>query len=157
METEVYRIPEEKIIEISKNILNELKNKPKIKFFDETEKIQSGPGVYMIVDLKTNPVYVGESNDVKERYHDLRDTRNHVARRHLGEDKYRNEKNYRKSSSTDKFPEDIEIKLNNYFTNNLRFLFIPISFGRVEIQDAIIKILSNSGIKLYNKPQKRGK
>lgn len=131
----------------SKKIYSELK-KEKHPF--PAINVIGGRGLYVIWQGE-KPIYVGESRDVKKRLKDMQNTLNHTLRRKIGE-----ELSGEKATSKKKFSQNTEKKLNNHFRKNLKYSYKQINFGRVEIQDELVKHLTKKGYKLYNSEVKRG-
>jgi len=118
--------------------------------FPKRHRIDAGhPGIYIVWKGNT-PIYVGESRCIQDRYGDLHRTVNHTLRRQIGKTIYGET-----ASSKRKFPDTIERKLDNYFSKHLSMSFVPVYFGRIEIQDEIIKILQLNH-SLYNDRISRG-
>ena len=95
-------------------------------------------GVYTIFEDE-NLVYIGESGCIRERMGDLLDTRNHSLRRHLGETLYSNTSGYHKATTKQKYPNNIEKRLNRYMVQHLKIKPVVVPFGRKEIEEAIVE------------------
>ena len=94
-------------------------------------------GVYAFFD-KDKIIYIGETGSLKGRMSDVRRTVNHTLRRTIGNKLFSNTKDFNKATSKKKFPEHIEILINEYM-EKLYVTMIPISFGRAEIEEYLIE------------------
>lgn len=95
------------------------------------------PGIYMIFD-NGNPIYVGESANVKERMKEVKRTVNHAFRKKLGKHLYNG------TVDRGKFSLEIEDLLNQYYLDNLTFCSVPLRFGRLEVEAHLINRHQNS-------------
>ena len=145
---------EKKIEELAQKIIKTIIEKDKIGFDrnrirEIIQKIPKKPGVY-IVFKENQPIYVGESRDIRARYKDMHNTLNHTLRRAIGH-KISGEH----ASSKNKFSDKTETDLDNYF-KTCEFGFMEVNFGRVELQDMIADLLCKK-YSLHNKEIKRGR
>ena len=116
---------------------------PSPKFRIKTDKIKAEislewaksfplePGVY-IAWQNNEIVYVGETGNLSKRMRDLRDTRNHSLRRHVGFKLYDE-----KATSSKKFLPKNEERLDDFFRRNIRISYLPVSLGRKELEESI--------------------
>ena len=102
--------------------------------------IKNVPGVYVFIE-SNRIVYVGETGNLKGRMKDLRDSRHHNVRRHIGERYYSNEKGYAPASSKQKFPDNIEKLVEKHLTSKLKLSCLEIELGRKEVEEFIEKDL----------------
>lgn len=108
------------------------------------------PGIYVIFKNK-KIVYTGESGSIQGRMNDLRKTVNHTLRRSIGGKYFSKAKGFKKATSKMKFPPHIEKKIDNYICG-LDVLFLPIEFGRKEMEEYLI----NKYKPIFNTKAKRG-
>jgi len=99
--------------------------------------VSSQSGVYAFFD-KDKIIYIGETGSLKGRMSDVRRTVNHTLRRTIGNRLFLNIKGFNKATSKNKFPEHIEILINEYM-EKLHVAIIPIPFGRAEIEEYLIE------------------
>ena len=116
-----------------------------------TSQIPHDAGVYILLE-KDNIVYVGETGNLQGRMNDLLDSRHHTIRRTIGQKYFSNNKGFIQATTKNKFPEHIEILVNNYICNNLMLAYLLVPIGRKELEEIIEKEI-NKDIKL----NKRGK
>lgn len=105
-------------------------------------------GMYVIYD-KGEVSYFGETGNIRGRMKDLRRTLNHSFRRSLGYSLF-NEI----ATSSEKFTQDIELKLDKYFEEYITVATMPLSFGRLEFEEYLV---DEYGDRLLNKKVKRKK
>lgn len=109
----------------------------KIKFsFDKnwSNNFTKLAGVYAVFCIN-ELLYIGESASVKERMKEIKRTINHSFRKKLGKHLYGNDA----ILTNGKFNIEIENALNEYYINNIYVSFIEIEFGRIEIEEELIK------------------
>lgn len=153
-----YEVTNKEITKTAEKIFNKLKTSIRYNFFTDKNKIISQKGIYVVWKKNTyQPVYIGETRDLKARYKDMHNTLNHTLRRKTGKRKYK-----LTATSKQKFSNEIENELNEYFKNYLELSYIQITFGRVELQDELIcivnKYIKKKGFEeMYNSNLKRGK
>lgn len=124
----------------------DLLNGEKIKFKKckdwRMEFIPEKPGVYALFEDEKKLIYIGETGNLHARMNEINRTVNHTFRKQLGHTRYGGTK------SRKKFDEDVEDKLNQFFEENLYLSYIPVNYGRLEIETHIItkyqKLLLNS-------------
>jgi hypothetical protein len=108
----------------------------KIKFsFDKnwSNNFTKLAGVYAIF-CNDDLLYIGESASIKERMKEIKRTINHSFRKKLGKHLYCDA-----IITNGKFDNEIENSLNEYYITNLYVSFIEIEFGRIEIEEELIK------------------
>lgn len=106
-------------------------------------------GIYAIFD-KDKLVYIGETANLKERMKEVKRTYNHSFRKKLGRFLVENAK-----ITKGKFEEALELKLNDYYLENLEFSFNKLNFGRLEVESYLIHRNYKNG--LLNSLGKRNK
>lgn len=137
-----------KIIHFIKNI----KKKEQYPILeDETlDRAKETSGVYIVWKRGLrNPVYVGETKSIKARMKDIRRTWNHTLRKKIASREF----GYELEKGRGKFPDNVEKKIDKFMKNKLKVSFFPITFGRKEIEEALIYKFPD----MYNSPIKRGK
>lgn len=100
------------------------------------KEISSEPGVYAFF-YNNELVYVGESKSLMARMGDVRRTVNHTLRRKIGDQIFSEIEGFENASSKKKFPEHIEILINEYM-GKLLVSILPIAFGRCEVEEYLI-------------------
>ena len=95
-------------------------------------KIPSKPGVYAVKE-NNELIYVGETGNLRGRMKDLLDSRHHVIRRTIGYNLFSTHEGFNKATTNNKFPDHIEILLNNHISTNLRLAHLPVELGRKEL------------------------
>ncbi len=110
-----------------------------------TKKEFNRAGVYALFE-KANPIYIGETGNFNKRMSDLCRTVNHTFRKHIGAEKYNEGK------KVNKYSNEVETLLDKYFEENIQVAFIPVNFGRLEIESYMIE---KYRAQLVNKPKKR--
>ena len=131
------KIKKEELINESERLLL---NGTKIKFsFDKnwSSNFTKLAGVYAVF-CNDDLLYIGESASVKERMKEIKRTINHSFRKKLGKHLFCDA-----ILTKGKFDEQIEKSLNEYYLSNLYVSFIEIEFGRIEIEEELIKRNSN--------------
>lgn len=93
----------------------------------------SAGGVYVVFNGR-RLLYVGETADLKRRLRNLKRTRTHTLRRSVGRRHFRAE-----AGADGKFPAEIEAKLDKFLLEKCRYSFLPIRFGRKEVESFIIR------------------
>lgn len=99
-------------------------------------------GVYIIRE-NDKILYIGETGYLLGRMKDLVDTRNHSFRRTLGELKFSNEPTYYKATTSKKYSNEIELRLNEYITQHLTVSTLEVPFGRKEVEEYLIEKHTN--------------
>jgi excinuclease UvrABC nuclease subunit len=112
---------------------NRIKYTPSTEWFKE---IPSEAGVYAFFK-NDKIIYIGETGSLRSRIKDSTRTVNHTLRRTIGKRRYKNIKGYLEATSYKRFPDHIETKINKYM-NSIYIVFIPVSFGRSEIEEYIV-------------------
>ncbi|MEW8372644.1 MAG: GIY-YIG nuclease family protein [Candidatus Thiodiazotropha sp.] len=128
----------DKILKEYEEILFEKSNR---KTFDTTTKwakqVTRDAGVYAFFD-QDNVVYIGESGSLKARMGDVRRTVNHTLRRNIGAKLFSEIEGYKKATSKMKFPEHIEILVDEYM-KKLHTAIVPVPFGRTEVEEYLVR------------------
>jgi hypothetical protein len=96
-------------------------------------------GAYGIYFDGDEPVYVGESGNLRKRMNDMFDSRNHVFRRSYGTQLFSDRENYRPASSRKQFPPELELDLNVEMERYVRVYCISLFFGHKEIEEHLIE------------------
>lgn len=109
------------------------------------------PGVYVFFE-KNKIVYTGETNSIKDRMRDILDSRHHTLKRKIGIFNFSDVEGFKKANSKTKFPLKIERLVNDWVIKKMKFSFLPVSLGRKELEDLIIKKCNPK----YNSVTKRG-
>ena len=95
-------------------------------------------GVYAVFK-NDKLIYIGESGNVKKRVcSDMRQTYNHALRKYIGRELCGKDKEFVDASSSKKFPDLIEEKVNEYL-KKCTVSFLPIELGRVEFEEAMVE------------------
>lgn len=143
---------------LSQNELNTVLIKAETKLFDSprikfkkcknwrNDNVPNESGIYAIFENDDELIYIGESGNLKERMNEINRTVNHSFRKQFGHLRYNGIK------SKKKFSNNVEIQLDEYFANNLYVSFLPINFGRLEIETYLI---SKYQEKIINSIKKR--
>ena len=142
----------EDVISFVDKFEKELFDSEKIKFsFDRTwsSSFPSEAGIYAIFD-DDKLVYVGETANLKERMKEVKRTYNHSFRRSLGKFLIEGSKVVK-----GKFEETLELKLNDYYVDRIRFSYKELNFGRLEVESHLIHRHHKNG--LLNSIGKRNK
>ena len=92
-------------------------------------------GVYMLFEGE-QIVYVGESGSLSGRVMDMLNSRHHTVRRALGELRFKDVPDYKKATSSIKYPEHIE-KMVEETMKGFKISVLPIPFGRKEFEEYI--------------------
>lgn len=103
---------------------------------DWARNIPSKPGVYVFKDVN-KIVYVGETGNLRGRMKDLLDSRHHTIRRTIGVKFYSTIDGFVKATTKIKFPEHIELLVNEHICEKLLLAFIPVTLGRKELEEMI--------------------
>lgn len=101
-----------------------------------TKQITRDAGIYAFFD-QDNVVYIGESGSLKARMGDVRRTVNHTLRRNIGTKLFSEIEGYEKATSKKKYPEHIEILVNEYM-EKLHTVIVPVPFGRTEVEEYLV-------------------
>lgn len=142
----------EQILDFVEDFEQELFSAEKIAFsFDKnwSSKFPAISGIYAIFD-EDKLVYIGETANLKERMKEVKRTYNHSFRRKLGKFLIEGSK-----VVNGKFEETLELKLNDYYVNRIRFTYKELNFGRLEVESYIIHRYHKNG--LLNSIGKRNK
>ena len=118
-------------------LYTELINAPRSKVdlsIDWINKYPIKAGVYAVYD-NSKMIYVGETGNIRKRMNDLRYTMNHSLRRLLGERLFSSRQNYKKASSSNKYPSEIELELEKWMKENLKISYIVVNLGRKELEE----------------------
>ena len=83
-------------------------------------------------------IYVGETKSIRDRMKDLRRTVNHTFRRKLGAHHFSDTEGFEPATSKRKFPERIEALVDKLM-GKLSVVYLPIPFGRSEVEEYLIK------------------
>lgn len=118
-----------------------------------TSTIPNSAGVYALKQADTdNLVYVGETGSLRGRMKDLLDSRHHTVRRTIGERFYFEIEGFKVATSKLKFPNHIEILVNDHICTKLSIGYLEVKLGRKELEE-LIQDTINIDIRL----NKRGK
>ena len=129
----------EEYLEKQRNLLLDEKNWEPVELTSEWfASIKHVPAVYVLIE-SGRIVYVGETGSLQGRMRDLRDSRHHNVRRHIGEKYYSKKEGYEKASSKQKFPEHIEKLVDRYIKSKLKLSYLEIRLGRKEVEEYIEK------------------
>lgn len=101
-----------------------------------TSQIPSVAGVYVFKENE-NIVYVGETGNLKGRMNDFLDSRHHTLRRTIGQKLFSTHTNFIQATVKNKFPDRIEVLLNDYICTNLSLAYLTVSLGRKELEELI--------------------
>ena len=93
-------------------------------------------GVYALFE-DDQIIYVGETGSLQGRCKDLCDTRNHSLRRSIGRSRFPNLSPEEQASSARKFAASKEQQLNDWMETNLTIAYLPVLFGRKELEEFI--------------------
>lgn len=140
------------IISFVDNFEKELVQAEKINFsFDRnwSSKFPSKAGIYAIFD-EDKLVYVGETANLKERMKEVKRTYNHSFRKKLGRFLIEGAK-----VTKGKFEETLELKLNDYYVDRVKFTYKELNFGRLEVESHLFHRNKENG--LLNSIGKRNK
>ncbi len=116
-----------------------------------TAKIPTTAGVYVLKEGQ-QIVYVGETGNLRERMNDLLDSRHHTIRRTIGEKFYSTKDGFVQATTKNKFPEHIEVLVNNHICTKLSLAYLEVPLGRKELEESIETV-----IEADSKLNKRGK
>jgi predicted GIY-YIG superfamily endonuclease len=108
----------------------------KIKFsFDKnwSNNFTKLAGVYAVF-CNDDLLYIGESASIKERMKEIKRTINHSFRKKLGKHLFNDA-----VLTKGKYDLEIENSLNEYYLTNIYVSFIEVEFGRIEIEEELIK------------------
>ena len=121
------------------NRLKKTKNRVKINLsYSWANIFPQEPGVYVAWEEgERNPVYVGETGNVRGRMKDLLDSRHHTLRRNIGKNNFSKEAGYRDANSKNKFPEHIEKKVDEWLEKKIRLSIILTKLGRKELEELL--------------------
>ncbi len=143
---------------LEKNILNEtflkaeneLLNSNRLKFkkskYWRNDNIPNESGIYAIFNEKDELMYIGESGNINARMNEINRTVNHSFRKQLGAEMFGGIK------SRKKFKSNVEQALDDYFDKYIYISFLPVNFGRLELETYLI---NKHQEKLYNSEKKR--
>lgn len=141
------------ISEYLKELEDNLLGKQKLPIrldFEWVKEFPFSPGIYAIFE-NDKIIYVGETGSIRKRMNDLRNTLNHTFRRTTGEILFSTREDYRKASSSIKYPDNIEKELENWMKRNLSISYLCVKLGRKELEELII----DRNPKILNKRIKR--
>ena len=146
----IYFLKEKQLDEVLKNAEDDLFKSPMIKFkkcrFWRKDNVPNIAGIYALFNENGKLLYIGESGNMRERMNEINRTVNHSFRKQFGHIEFGGIK------SKKKFDDDVETLLDNYFDKKLHASFLPVNFGRLEIETYLI---SKYQEKLYNSIKKR--
>jgi excinuclease UvrABC nuclease subunit len=96
-------------------------------------------------------VYIGESGNIQERMKDLLDSRHHNLRRNIGRFNFSKLDGYIDATSYNKFPPNIEEKVNSWLKQKIKISVLPTNIGRRELEERLIEKFHPK----YNQKEKR--
>ena len=114
-------------------------------------QIPAEAGVYILMQNGII-VYVGETGNLRERMNDLLDSRHHTVRRTIGERYFSTEEGFIQATTKIKFPDHIEVMVNNHICTNLLLGYLVVPLGRKELEELV-----ESEMILDTRLNKRGK
>lgn len=114
--------------------------------------IPSQAGVYAFKENE-KVVYVGETGNLRGRIKDLLDSRHHTLRRSIGVMHYHHVEGFAKATNKIKFPDHIELLINDHICKKLQFAYMVVSLGRKELEEMIEGLTEKES--LLNKRGKR--
>ena len=91
------------------------------------------PGCY-IAWQKDVIIYVGETNNLKRRMKLMGQTVTHTLRVNIGKEVFGQVEGHKK-----RYSPEIEQKLDEYFSKNIKLSTMPVKLGRTELEELIIK------------------
>lgn len=145
-----YKLSQTKLNSTFENAENQLMHSNRLKFKKcknwRNENVPDEAGIYAIFENENELIYIGESGNLKDRMNEINRTVNHSFRKQFGHLRYNGIK------SRKKFTDDVELLLDEYFANNLYVSFLPINFGRLEIETYLIDKYQE---KIFNSVKKR--
>ena len=145
-----YKLSQTELDDVLKKAENQLLNSNRIKFKKckdwRKENVPNEPGIYAIFENDDELIYIGESGNLKDRMNEINRTVNYSFRKQFGHIRYKGIK------SRKKFADEVEILIDDYFAQNLYVSFLPINFGRLEIETFLI---DKYQVKLFNSIKKR--
>lgn len=119
-------------------------------------------GVYAVFDNGTL-IYLGETGSLSARMADFLDSRNHVLRRSLGNALFKDMDGFRRASAHERFPDHIEVRINEYIESQLTAAAVVVPLGRAEIEEQLAgkyrppyNSKGKRGTKLYENASNRG-
>ena len=145
MDTEKY------LEELKKKLLSKNNFKKVVMTREWASKIPNTSGVYVFKD-SDKIVYVGETGNLRGRMKDLLDSRHHTVRRTIGERFYCDIPGFAKATTKLKFPENIELLVNEHICTKLFLAYLEVKLGRKELEEYIHSII-DTNVRL----NKRGK
>ena len=117
-------------------------NSEKIKFIKSLkwrrDNVPSEAGIYAIFDTNDRLIYIGESGNLRKRMSEISRTVNHTFRKQIGFVYFSGIK------SSKKYDDIIESKLDLYFEENIFISFLPVNFGRLEIETYLVSRNQNT-------------
>lgn len=149
---EKYLLDEKKLIELllkaQSNLFSSKKHKFEKSSYWRNEIIPNKSGVYALYEGTDKLIYIGETDNLRDRMNEINRTVNHSFRTQLGVSRFGGIK------SRQKFTDNVEILLDTFFKDHLYVSFIEVNFGRLEIETFII---GNHQKLLLNAKKKRKK
>lgn len=110
------------------------------------ESLPAKPGIYALYEGNHTLLYIGETGNLRERMNEINRTVNHTFRKELGH------KRFGGTKSKKKFEPEVELKLDEFFTDTLHVAYLIVNYGRLEIETSII---TNNQSQLLNSEKKR--
>jgi len=99
------------------------------------------PGCYVVYE-SGELVYAGETDNLRRRMGNLRNTTNHVLRRNIGKAKFSKIQDFEPATSNKKFPAHIEKMLNEYIEEKIKVAVMPVRLGRKELEETMVREFS---------------
>ncbi len=131
-----YNFENKELFKIFIKAENDLLKGEKIKFKKcinwRREYLPQLPAVYALFRNEEELLYIGETGNLQERMNEINRTVNHTFRKELG---YRRHGGIKSSK---KFCYEVEEKLDLFYKENLYLTFIPVNYGRLEIETFLI-------------------
>lgn len=125
---------------LKKTLLSKNNFRKVIMTRDWASKIPSSAGVYVFKD-SDKIVYVGETGNLRGRMKDLLDSRHHTVRRTIGERFYSSIPGFKKATTKIKFPENIELLVNDHICTKFSLSYLEVRLGRKELEEEIQNII----------------
>tara|TARA_B100000989_G_scaffold287444_1_gene257075 strand:+ start:567 stop:1034 length:468 start_codon:yes stop_codon:yes gene_type:complete len=137
---------------LAKHLLDDKNWQPLVRSKEWYGKVPNAAGIYAILE-SGNIVYIGETACLRARTRDLLSTYNHTFRRKFGVERFAGEEGFILATSRKKFPVHIEDMIDESYKNLLRISYMPVAFGRKEVETMLISKFQPA----YNQSFKRGK
>lgn len=125
---------------LSAELLKKRNRQPVLLTHEWATSFPNEAGVFALwEDNGKDPVYVGETANLRSEMARLSRTRDSSLRRHLGHTRFGRYAGFKRAAPSRKFPRLIEERIDTYLLRKVSVAAVPVTLGRKETQERLIE------------------